>query len=73
MNHSHSKRRRITKRRQRPRHVVVPVFSKNHHDNLPNENEVENSEPKKNINTNSPGNIIDGMREFFTKKKGFVM
>ena len=71
----HSKRQR-RRRATRRRHIVVPVFSKNNDKfDLPDELESTPTQEikRKNTQENSSGNIIEGMRDFFIKKKGFVM
>ena len=74
-----SRRRRlpiVTVTRRRRRHSGVRVFSKNNDKfDLPDELEVTPIQKieRKNTQENSSGNIIDGMRELFIKKKGFVM
>jgi len=72
------KRRHISKRtttrriKRRRRHVVVPVFSKNP-DKLSDELDKSDERDKSKTDAKSSGNIIDGMRDFIIKKKGFVM
>ncbi len=65
------KKRSVTAMKRR-RHVVVPVFSKNP-DKLSDELDKSDERDKSKTDAKSSGNIIDGMRDFIIKKKGFVM
>ncbi len=72
---SKMRRRRVSTMRRikrRRRHVVVPVFSKNP-DKLSDELDKSDERDKSKTDAKSSGNIIDGMRDFIIKKKGFVM